>query len=158
MPGPPGFPMMGPFLRGLGEWENNGENLMIRFHSRKPLERLSQDLEKAVADNGFSVLAVHDLSAKLKAKGVPLAHVCRVFEVCNPQQAKAVLDRDLSISTALPCRIALYDAGDQLELATMEPTQLLAAFARPELEPVAREVEDTLRRILEAAVRDGRQS
>jgi uncharacterized protein (DUF302 family) len=124
---------------------------MIRFHSRKPLESLGQDLEKAVADNGFSVLTVHDLTAKLKAKGVPLAHTCKVYEVCNPQQAKAVLDRDLSISTALPCRIAVYDAGEQLELATMEPTQLLAAFDRPELEAVAREVEDTLRRIMATA-------
>jgi uncharacterized protein (DUF302 family) len=124
---------------------------MITIRSRKPLDQLSNDLEKAVADNGFSVLTVHDLQAKLKAKGVPLEHTCRIYEVCNPQQAKAVLDRELAISTVLPCRISLYDKGDEFELATLEPTQQLAAFARPDLEPIAKEVENVLRRILAAA-------
>jgi uncharacterized protein (DUF302 family) len=124
---------------------------MITIRSHKSLDQLSNDLEKAVADNGFSVLTVHDLQAKLKAKGVPLEHTCRIYEVCNPQQAKAVLDRELAISTVLPCRISLYDKGDEFELATLEPTQQLAAFARPDLEPIAKEVENVLRRILAAA-------
>jgi uncharacterized protein (DUF302 family) len=67
------------------------------------------------------LLTVHDLTAKLQAKGVPLEHVCKGYEVCNPQQAKAVLDRDLSISTStvLPRRIAVHDSGKELELAMM---------------------------------------
>jgi uncharacterized protein (DUF302 family) len=125
---------------------------MITFRSSKSVDELTKALEKAVVEHGFGVLGVHDLQAKLAAKQVPLDHVCKVFEVCNPQQAKVVLDRDLSISTALPCRIALYDAGDELELATIEPTELLAMFRQPELEQVARDVEGTLRHIMEAAV------
>jgi uncharacterized protein (DUF302 family) len=124
---------------------------MITYQSRKPLDALSKDLEAAVAAHGFGVLGVHDLKAKLEAKGVAFDRACRVFEVCNPQQAKAVLDRDMAISTALPCRIAVYESGGRLELATLEPTRLLAMFGRPELEPVAREVEDALRRIMAAA-------
>ncbi len=124
---------------------------MITFRSRKSVDELTESLEKAVVEHGFGVLGVHDLQAKLAAKQVPLEHVCKVFEVCNPRQAKVVLDRDLSISTALPCRIALYDAGDELELATIEPTELLAMFRQPGLEDVARDVEDTLRRIMQAA-------
>jgi hypothetical protein len=45
----------------------------------------------------------------------------------------------------------LHYAGEQLETATLEPTRLLAVFNRPEFEPVAREVEDTLRRIMDTA-------
>ncbi|HQU43037.1 MAG TPA: DUF302 domain-containing protein, partial [Pirellulales bacterium] len=103
---------------------------MITYRSRKSVDELTKALEKAVAEHGFGVLGVHDLQAKLAAKQVPLNHVCKVFEVCNPQQAKVVLDRDLSISTALPCRIAMYEAGDELELATIEPTELLAMFLK----------------------------
>src|SRR5487761_565903 len=117
---------------------------MIAFRSRKSVDELTKALEKAVVEHGFGVLGVHDLQAKLAAKQVSLDHVCKVFEVCNPQQAKVVLDRDLSISTALPCRIAMYDAGDELELATIEPTELLAMFRQPGLEEVARDVEGTL--------------
>jgi uncharacterized protein (DUF302 family) len=125
---------------------------MITFRSRKSVDELTRALEAAVAEHGFGVLGVHDLQAKLAAKQVPLEHVCKVFEVCNPQQAKVVLDRDLSISTALPCRIALYAAGDELELATIEPTELLGMFRQPELHEVARNVEETLRHIMQAAV------
>jgi len=125
---------------------------MITYRSRKSVDELTKALEKAVAEHGFGVLGVHDLQAKLAAKQVPLNHVCKVFEVCNPQQAKVVLDRDLSISTALPCRIAMYEAGDELELATIEPTELLAMFRQPGLEVVASEVEATLRRIMATAV------
>lgn len=125
---------------------------MITYRSRKSVADLSQALETAVAEHGFGVLGVHDLQAKLAAKQVPLERACKVFEVCNPQQAKVVLDRDPSISTALPCRIALYDAGDELILATIEPTELLGMFGQPELQEVARDVEVTLRRIMQAAV------
>lgn len=121
---------------------------MITYRSRKPLETLSTDLEAAVVAHGFGVLGVHDLKAKLESKGVPLGRACRVFEVCNPRQAGVVLNQDMTIATALPCRIALYETDGGLELATIEPTQLLGMFGRPELGPVAREVEDAMRRIM----------
>ena len=35
-------------------------------------------------------------------KGVEFTHECLVFEVCQPQQAKEVLERNMSISTMLP--------------------------------------------------------
>jgi uncharacterized protein (DUF302 family) len=37
-------------------------------------------------------------------KGVEFAHECLIFEVCQPQQAKKVLEQNMSVSTALPCR------------------------------------------------------
>ena len=69
----------------------------------------------------------------------------------NPRQAGIVLSRDMTIATALPCRIAVYETDAGLELATIEPTQLLGMFGQPELEPVAQEVEDTMRRIMTQA-------
>ncbi|MBC8876462.1 MAG: DUF302 domain-containing protein [Planctomycetes bacterium] len=129
---------------------------MIRFTTNKSLDELARDLEAATNDHGFGVLAVHDLRAKMAAKGVPFDRPCQVFEVCNPEKAKAVLTQDMAISTVLPCRISVYatDAGDQLELATLEPTAVLSMFNRPELEPEAREVEDTLRSIMAQAAED----
>ena len=72
--------------------------------STKPLARVTADLEQAVARHKFGVLGVHDLKAKMAEKGVPFARECRIFEVCNPHQAKKVLETDLQVSTALPCR------------------------------------------------------
>jgi uncharacterized protein (DUF302 family) len=47
----------------------------------------------------------------MAGKGVELARECLIFEVCQPRQAKKVLDQDMSLSTALPCRISLYEEG-----------------------------------------------
>ncbi len=121
--------------------------------SKKPLEQVAVDLEQAVTRNGFGVMGVHDLKESMAKKGVAFARECRVFEVCNPLQAKKVLEANLEISTALPCRISLYEEGGGTRLATLKPTALIALFPAPGLEGTAREVEATLIRIMEEAAR-----
>ena len=116
--------------------------------SRKPLDRVAKDLEAAVARHKFGVLGMHDLRAKMAEKGVSLDHECRIFEVCNPTQAKKVLDTNLEISTALPCRISVYEEGGVTKLATIKPSALIDLYATPGLKDVAREVEATLEAIM----------
>jgi uncharacterized protein (DUF302 family) len=119
--------------------------------SRKPVDRVAKDLEAAVARHKFGVLGVHDLKAKMADKGVAFDRECRVFEVCNPQQAKKVLETNLEISTALPCRISIYEEGSITKLATIKPTAMLALYSAAGLESVAREVEVTLETIMAEA-------
>ena len=121
--------------------------------STKPLARLVADLEQAVTRHKFGVLGVHDLKAKMAEKGVPFARECRIFEVCNPHQAKKVLEANLQISTALPCRISVYEEGGKTKLATIRPTTLIGLYGTPELKGVAEEVEDTMVRIMAEAAR-----
>lgn len=115
------------------------------------VDEVARRLEEAAAANEFGVLGVHDLKQKMHAKGVEFGPQCRIFEVCHPGRAKTVLEADMSISTALPCRISIYEEGDSVKVATLKPTKLLALFDRPDLEPVAREVEETILRIIDKA-------
>jgi len=121
--------------------------------SRKPLDRVAKDLEEAVARHKFGVLGMHDLRAKMAEKGVVFSHECRIFEVCNPHQAKKVLDANLEISTALPCRISVYEEQGVTKLATIKPTAMLDLYPTPGLKDVAREVEVTLEAIMAEAAR-----
>jgi uncharacterized protein (DUF302 family) len=121
--------------------------------STKPLARLVADLEQAVARHKFGVLGVHDLKAKMADTGVPFARECRIFEVCNPHQAKKVLEANLEISTALPCRISVYEEGGTTKLATIRPTVLIDLYRSPALKQVAQEVEDTMATIMAEAAR-----
>jgi uncharacterized protein (DUF302 family) len=57
----------------------------------------------------------------------------------------------MTISTALPCRISVYEEGGKTMLATLKPTALLAMFNMPQLEQVAQEVEDTIIKIMKEA-------
>ena len=127
--------------------------MLYVIESSKPLDRVAEDLQEAVARHKFGVLGVHDLRAKLAEKGVPFARECRIFEVCNPHQAKKVLEANPSISTALPCRISVYEEGGITKLATIKPTALIALYATPELKGVAEDVETTLERIMVEAAR-----
>ena len=121
--------------------------------SRKSLEQVAKDLEEAVARHKFGVLGVHDLRATMAKKGVEFARECRIFEVCNPHQAKKVLEANLEISTALPCRISVYQEGAVVKLATLKPTALLDLYATPGLKAVAQEVEASLEAIMAEAAR-----
>lgn len=121
--------------------------------STKPIDRVAEDLEAAVGRHKFGVLGVHDLRATMAKKGVPFTRECRIFEVCNPHQAKRVLETNLEISTALPCRISLYEEGGRTRLATIKPTAMIALYATPTLRGVAQEVEQTLEQIMDEAAR-----
>jgi len=123
------------------------------IESRKPIDRVAADLEAAVARHKFGVLGTHDLKETMAKKGVPFARECRIFEVCNPHQAKKVLEANLEISTALPCRISVYEEGGTTKLATIRPTALIGLYPNPELKGVAEEVEETLIKIMVEAAR-----
>jgi len=110
-----------------------------------------EKLQQAAAANSFGVLGVHDLKEKMAAKGVALGPECRVFEVCNPVQAKKVLEADMAIANALPCRICVYEEAGKVWVSTLKPTAVLALFGHPELQEVAREVEAAILRIIDAA-------
>jgi uncharacterized protein (DUF302 family) len=121
------------------------------MESTKPLARVVANLELAVVRHKFGVLGMHDLKAKMAERGVPFAPECRIFEVCNPHQAKKVLETNLEVSTALPCRISVYEEGGKTKLATIRPTALISLYGTPELKDVAGEVEDTLVAIMAEA-------
>lgn len=115
------------------------------------IDEVVTKIEEAAAANQFGVLGIHDLKQKMNAKGLDFGPECRVLEVCNPGKAKAVLEADISISNAMPCRISVYEKEGMVKVSTLKPTQLLGLFGRPELEPVAKEVEEALFRIIDAA-------
>ena len=138
----------------MRNWAGNSEGAEIMLYqvkSKKKMADLRRDLEAAATRNKFGVLGVHDLKAKLNEKGVDFGRDCLVFEVCNPVQAKRVLEKHMEISTALPCRISVYAEADGAMLATLRPSALIELYKAQGLEQVAQEVEQTLIRIMDEA-------
>ena len=122
--------------------------MLFQLTTHKTVAEAAAALHIAVEANHFGVMQVHNLKETMTKKGVEFARECLIFEVCQPQQAKKVLDQDMSVSTALPCRISIYEEGGKTILATLKPTTLLAMFNVPQLKQVAQEVEDTLVKIM----------
>jgi uncharacterized protein (DUF302 family) len=75
-----------------------------------------------------------------------------VFDVCNPQKAKDVLDMDMSMNLALPCRISVYSENQQTYIGMISPKAMLAILSdSAELATAASEVESTLKTIINEA-------
>ena len=125
--------------------------MLVKLSTEKSVSEVATALQAAVAANHFGVMQVHNLQDTMTKKGVAFARQCLIFEVCQPQQAKKVLEENMSVSTALPCRISIYEQGGKTILATLKPTVLLAMFNTPQLGEVAQEVENTILKIMKEA-------
>ena len=125
--------------------------MLVKLSTGKTVKEVAAALEAAVQANHFGVMQVHNLKETMAKKGVEFTRECVIFEVCQPQQAKKVLDQNMSVSTALPCRISIYEEAGKTILATLKPTTLLAMFHTPQLKGVAQEVEDTIVKIMKEA-------
>jgi uncharacterized protein (DUF302 family) len=118
----------------------------------KSFEEACSDLKVAATSHDFGVLAIHDLAATLRSKNINFPESCRVFEVCNPQQAAKVLQADMSMSVALPCRISVYTEDGQTWIGMIRPVELLGDLsASPELADVAKEVDSTMTALMTQA-------
>lgn len=120
--------------------------------SAKSFEQAVSDLDAAVKRHQFGVLHVHDLGQTLRSKGLMFEGQCKVFEVCSPRQAAAVLATDLRLNMALPCRISVYTEGGATHIGMIEPQQMLATLSDdPALKTISREVGDATRRMIDEA-------
>jgi len=125
--------------------------MLIKFSTTKTVNETATALQAAVPANHFGVMQVHNLKETMTKKGVEFTRDCLIVEICQPQQAKKVLEQNMSVSTALPCRISIYEEDGKTILATLKPTSLLAMFNAPQLEGAAQEVEDTIVKIMKEA-------
>lgn len=111
--------------------------------TNKSIEQASADLEVAVVKHGFGVMHVHNLRQTMHSKGVDFDEECMVFEVCNPHKAKRVLEADMSMNMALPCRLSVYSQKGENYIGMILPSVMLGMMSDNEaLQDVAKEVEE----------------
>lgn len=120
--------------------------------TKKSVEQATADLQHAVKKHGFGVLHVYDLKATLKEKGAPIENECRILEVCNPRHARDVLNSDMSMNMALPCRISVYEEEGKTKIGLISPKAMLGMLSdAPALVSIAEEVEESIGRMIEDA-------
>jgi uncharacterized protein (DUF302 family) len=118
----------------------------------KSFEQAASDLEAAVIRNGFGVLHVHDLGTTLRSKGITFDEQCKVFEVCNPEQAAKVLSTDMRLNMALPCRISVFTDKTKTKIGLIRPAKMLSALSQDAaLAETASEVEEKTIQMIDEA-------
>jgi uncharacterized protein (DUF302 family) len=137
--------------RVRGKERNKSMSVLYTKEAKESVEVVGKRLEEAVKAHKFGVIAVIDLKGKMAEKGVEFGNACTIYEVCNPSQAKKVLDKQMDIATALPCRVAVYEENNRVKVATMLPTEILGLFGESSLAPVAQEVEKEIKAMIDEA-------
>jgi uncharacterized protein (DUF302 family) len=121
-------------------------------NTKKSFNQASTDLQSAVIHHGFGVLHVHDLGTTLRSKGIAFDEECKIFEVCNPQQAARVMSIDMRLNMALPCRISVFTEQGNTQIGLIKPVQMLSALSQDTaLIQIASEVERQLIQMVDEA-------
>lgn len=118
--------------------------MLFHVDSSKSIEEVCAGMEPVVQKHKFGVMTVHNLKETMAKKGVQFDRDCYIFEICNPNQAKKVLESKMEVSTLLPCRVSIYKEGDKVRIAMLKPTAMINFFSAPNLQPVAEEVESVI--------------
>lgn len=119
----------------------------------KSVAEVAQALETVVPEHKFGILHVHDLKETMANKGVEYPHECQIFEVCNPHHAAAVLQENIQVNLALPCRIGVWNDGGETQVGTLLPTQLMGIFGdTPTMASTAAEVEKVMLAIIDDVI------
>ena len=118
----------------------------------KSVDQAVVDLQEAVKKYKFGVLHIHNLQETMKKKGVDFPNQCQILEICNPQKAKEVLEDDMDMNMALPCRVSVYTDKGKTKIGMIKPTALLASLSQSEsLKKVAEEVEEIIIQMIDDA-------
>ena len=128
----------------------------MKYYSSKNLNGLSieQAREKVIAalqTEGFGVLTEIDIQATMKKKLNKdyLPHI--ILGACNPVMADKVLQVEPNISTMLPCNVTLRQLENRaIEISAIDPVAAMSAVDNDKVAPVAAEVQQKLKRVLEA--------
>jgi uncharacterized protein (DUF302 family) len=113
-------------------------------------ETAVEEISGALKAEGFGVLTSIDVQQTLKAKLDRDFRKYVILGACNPALADRALHAELEIGLLLPCNVIVYETADkQSVVAAMAPLVALGIVgANPELQEVAKEADQRLRRAL----------
>jgi uncharacterized protein (DUF302 family) len=109
-----------------------------------------QRVTDALKTEGFGIISEINMHDKFKEKlGVDFKKY-RILGACNPGYAYKAVQLEEKIGTMLPCNIIVIDKQDgTTEVSAVNPVASMMAIHNPALEPIAGEVTEKLRRVIE---------
>ena len=106
--------------------------------------------EAALKEQGFGVLTRIDVKATMKEKldvDVP-SNV--ILGACNPPLAHRALTIEPRVGLLLPCNVVVRQDGNAVRVEAIEPFAMVEMFPDKDLNAVAAEASDRLRKAIEA--------
>ena len=100
---------------------------------------------------GFGVLTEIDVKATLKKKIDVDFRPYKILGACNPNLAHKALSTVPQIGLMLPCNVTVSQEADgRILVSIINPQQMMGMVNHPELEAIACDAEERLRRVASA--------
>lgn len=116
-----------------------------------PWERAVERTREALGEEGFGVLSEIDVRATLKKKLDVDVPPYVILGACNPPLAHRALAAEPEIGLLLPCNVVVRaDGDDRSVVAAIDPEVSLGRVGNDTLAPLAADVKQRLRRVLDA--------
>lgn len=117
-----------------------------------PFEEVVARMEAGLKNEGFGVLCQIDIQAKLKEKlGVQFPRYV-ILGACNPTLAHHALQKEIDLGLLLPCNAVVYERDGRVYAGVVDATKMLSVVGNPEMETMAHQVNEKLRRALNSVV------
>ena len=126
--------------------------LVYEKSTNKSLSEAISSLESNLKESGFGILWQLNFKDKLQEKGLEFKDDFVILEVCNPKQAKEVLENNIHIGYVLPCKMVVRREGDKTYIGMTSPEVLIGLFEGSDLKEVAKKVEESLKNSIEASL------
>ena len=127
-------------------------DLKYEVKTSKTFSTAVEDLKKSLSENKFGVLWELNFKDKLEEKGLDFHQNFKVLEVCNPNQAKEVLDRHIEVGYFLPCKMVVYEKESNVFIGMMRPTSMIGMLGQEELLSIAQQVETVLKKAIDETI------
>lgn len=110
-----------------------------------------QRVTAALQEEGFGILTEIDVKATLKKKIDADFRRYVILGACNPHLAHRALQAEPQIGLLLPCNVVVQEGDDGATLVSIaDPNAMFKMVENAELESVAEEVTQKLRRVMAA--------
>lgn len=115
-----------------------------------PTQQAIDKVKAALAGEGFGVLTTIDVQATLKAKlGIDRPPYV-ILGACNPPIAHKALEAEPGIGVFMPCNVNVFVGEDGATyVQAIKGEAMMALVENPALEPLAKEIDAKLVRVLE---------
>lgn len=108
---------------------------------------VTEELKK----EGFGVLTEIDVKATLKKKLDVEFRPYKILGACNPKLAHKALSLVPEVGMLLPCNVTVAQEEDgRIRVSIIDPKQMLGVVDNPDLEAVACDAEEKLKRVAAA--------
>ncbi len=113
------------------------------------IEQVTVELKK----EGFGILTEIDVKETLKKKIDVDFKKYKILGACNPYFAHKVLTKEDKIGVFLPCNVVVEEnENGEVEVSAVDPIASMVAVENKEIEELAIEVQQKLKRVIESLV------